>query len=111
MLSFQFFSKFVDSTHIHVACKFARRYGKDCESEVHVNLAFRIRLIHCTAHAFDDFRKGERRSGYLLTFQDILHGTFNCLSVHIVSSGGIKICSRKIGKLNYLAYSVRSCAR
>ena len=37
-------------------------------------------------------------------------GTFNCLSVRIVSSGGIKICSRKIGE-NYLTYSVRSCAR
>ena len=26
-------------------------------------------------------------------------GTFNCLSVRIVSSGGIKICSRKIWKI------------
>ena len=32
----------VDSTPIHVACKFARRYGKDGESEVHVNLDFRM---------------------------------------------------------------------
>ena len=34
-------------------------------------------------------------------------GTFSCLSVRIVSSGGIKIYSRKIGE-NYPAYSVRS---
>ena len=26
-------------------------------------------------------------------------GTFNCLSVRIVSSGGIKICNTKIGKI------------
>ena len=38
-------------------------------------------------------------SGYLLTFQDILECLFNCLSVCIVSSGGIKICSRKVGKI------------
>ena len=36
--------KKVDSTPIHVTCKFARRHGKDCESEVHVNLDFRIGL-------------------------------------------------------------------
>ena len=35
----QFFLKFVGSAHIHLTCKFARRYGKDCESEVHVNLS------------------------------------------------------------------------
>ena len=35
----------MDSTPIHVTCKFARRYGKDCESEVHVNLDFRIPAI------------------------------------------------------------------
>ena len=67
----------MDSTHIHVTCKFARRYEKDCESEVHVNLYFRIRPMNCTAHAFDDFRIGGRRfcfilSGSLLTFQNIL---------------------------------------
>ena len=32
----------VDSTPIHVTCKFAMRYGKDCESEVQVNLDFRM---------------------------------------------------------------------
>ena len=42
MLSFQFFSKIVNSTRIHMTCKFARRYGKDCESEIHVNLDFRM---------------------------------------------------------------------
>ena len=31
------FLKFVDSTPIHVACKIARRYGKDCESEVRLS--------------------------------------------------------------------------
>ena len=36
-------------------------------------------------------------SGYLLTFQDILERL--TLSVRIVSSGGIKIFSRKIGKI------------
>ena len=41
MLSF----RKVDSTPIHVTCKFARRYGKDCESEVHVNLDFRMSAI------------------------------------------------------------------
>ena len=41
-------------------------------------------------------------SGYLLTFQTV--------SVRIVSSGGIKISSRKIGE-NYLACFVRRCAR
>ena len=61
MLSFQCFSKFVDLTHIHVTCKFARRYGKDCENEVHVNLDFRIRPINCIAHAFDDFSNGGRK--------------------------------------------------
>ena len=35
----------MDSTPIHVTCKFARRYGKDCESEVHVNLDFRMPAI------------------------------------------------------------------
>ena len=35
----------MDSTPIHVTCKFARRYGKDCESEVHVNLYFRMPAI------------------------------------------------------------------
>ena len=41
VLSFQFFWK-VDSTPIYVTFKLARRYGKDCESEVHVNLNFRM---------------------------------------------------------------------
>ena len=35
----------MDSTPIHVTCKFARRYEKDCESEVHVNLDFRMPAI------------------------------------------------------------------
>ena len=47
----QFFLKFVHSTHINVTCKFARRYGKDCENEVHVNLDFRIRPINCIARS------------------------------------------------------------
>ena len=34
-------------------CKFARRYGKDYESEVHVNLNVRIRLINCIVHALN----------------------------------------------------------
>ena len=51
----------MDSTPIHVSCKFAKRYGKDCENEVDVNLGFRIRPINCIAHAFDDFRNGGRR--------------------------------------------------
>ena len=41
MLSF----RKVDSTPIHVTCKFARRYGKDCEIEVHVSLDFRMPAI------------------------------------------------------------------
>ena len=36
-------------------------------------------------------------------------GMFNCLSVHIVSSGGIKDLQQEDWE-NYLAYSVRSCA-
>ena len=31
----------MDSTPIHVTCKFARRYGKDCESET-ADLDFRM---------------------------------------------------------------------
>ena len=41
MLSF----RKVHSTPIHVTCKFARHYGKDYESEVHVNLDFRMSAI------------------------------------------------------------------
>ena len=48
----------LDSTPIHVTCKFARRYGKDCESEVH-----EISISECLLL----FQK--RRS---LTFQDML---------------------------------------
>ena len=59
-----------------MTCKFARRHGKDCESEVHVNLDFRIRPINCIALAFEMAVAGEHfcfiLSGYLLTFQDIL---------------------------------------
>ena len=52
----------VKITHIHMTCKFARHYGKDCENEVHVNLDFRIRPINALCmHAFDDFRNGGRR--------------------------------------------------
>ena len=64
-------------------CKSARRYGKDYESEVHVNLDFRISPINCIAHVlndqFDDFRNGgcmrtflPRFSGHLLSFQNML---------------------------------------
>ena len=49
----QFFLKFVDSTHIHVTCKFARHCGKDCENEVHVNLDFRIKPINYIVHALN----------------------------------------------------------
>ena len=47
-------------------CKFASHYGKDYETEVHVNLDFRIRPINCTIahaldHQFDDTRNGGRR--------------------------------------------------
>ena len=48
----------MDSTPIHVTCKFARHYGKDCESQVHVNLDFRMPAIiaemavaHISRHA------------------------------------------------------------
>ena len=95
-------------------CKFAGCNGKDYESEVHVNLDFRIRPINCIAHAlnhqFDDFRNGGRRQPFCFTVVDICLNFSKCLSVCIVSSGGIKICSKKIGE-KYLAYSVRSCAR
>ena len=40
-----------DSPHHSRDCKFARRYGKDYESGVHVNLDFRIRPINCIARA------------------------------------------------------------
>ena len=47
-------------------CKFARRYGKDYETGVPVNLDFRIRPINCMIahaldHRFDDTRNGGRR--------------------------------------------------
>ena len=38
----QFSVFLMDSTPIHVTRKFARHYRKDCESETHVNLDFRM---------------------------------------------------------------------
>ena len=93
--------KNVDSTHIHVTCKFARRYGKDCKSEGHVNLNLRIRPINCIAPAIDDFRNDGRRRTYKWVFAYISrhNGTFNCLSIHIVSSVELRFAAGRLGKL------------
>ena len=90
----------VDSTPIHVTCKFARRYGKDCESEVHVNLDFRkpaivsemaVVLINWLTFKWE-FAHISRHTG-----------TVNRLLVEF------RVEARRLE--NYLAYSVRSCAR
>ena len=69
MLIFEFFSEIVDSTHIHMTCKFARHYGKDCESEVHVNLDFRMPSM---ISEMGIVLVNINLSGNLLIFQDIL---------------------------------------
>ena len=81
-------------------------YGKDCESEVRVNLDFRIRPINCIHCACLQWFQ-EWQSYWWTSKQEFGRisrhiGTFNCLSVHIFSSGRIKICSKKIRKLSRL---------
>ena len=104
----QFFLKSVDSTHIYVTYKFARRYGKDCENEVHVNLDFNsgpYTALRMPSMISEMTVVGEHicfiLSGYLLTFQDILE----CLTVyryvqfHLVE---LRFAEGRLGKLSRL---------
>ena len=58
---------------IHVTSKFARRYGKYYESEVHVNLDFRIISIILVVAVV-----GEHFLLHSAHISDILAGTFDC---------------------------------
>ena len=97
MLSF----RKVDSTPIHVTCKFARHYGKDCKSEVHVNLDFRMSAIMSEMAVV----KMAVKRTFKWEFAHISRhtGMVNCLLIEF------RFAARRLE--NYLAYSVCSCSR
>ena len=61
----------MDPTPIHVTCKFARHYGKDCKSEVYVNLDFRMPSMISEMAVVLVHEHLSKVHGNLLTFQDI----------------------------------------
>ena len=83
MLGFQFFGK-MDATPIHVTCKFARRYGKDYESEVSCKSRFQnnkldslrmpsmiseMAVVLVNIYLKWEFTHISRRTGMLFCFQ------------------------------------------